>query len=81
MRVKSPLAIYCSLPISLFMNMFFYIAIGVALLAVTVVMGLGIFSMLKGGEFNEKYGNKLMQARVVLQGLALLMLFMAWAYA
>ncbi len=27
--------------------------------------------MIKGGEFNKKYGNRLMQARVVLQGVAL----------
>lgn len=34
-------------------------------------MALGIFSMAKGGEFNKKYGNKIMQARLWLQGLTL----------
>jgi hypothetical protein len=29
--------------------------------------------MAKGGEFNKKYGNKLMRARVALQGLAILL--------
>lgn len=49
-----------------------------AMFAVLVVMGLGLFSMVKGGEFNKKYGNKLMQARVWLQGLALAMLALAY---
>ena len=39
--------------------------------AVLAVMIGGIVSMTKGGEFNEKYGNRLMQARVYLQALAL----------
>jgi hypothetical protein len=34
---------------------------------------LGVFSMAKGGEFNKKYGNTLMRARVVLQGLAIVL--------
>lgn len=60
------------------MNMFFVIAAIVASLAVLGVMGLGVFSMIKGGEFNKKHGNKLMQARVTLQGLALAMLALAY---
>lgn len=60
------------------MNLFFTISLVIAMLAVLAVMVLGIVSMIKGGEFNKKYGNKLMQARVVLQGLALLMLGMAF---
>ena len=40
------------------------------MLAVLGTLGLGIFSMVKGGEFNRRYGNRLMQARVILQGLA-----------
>ena len=34
-------------------------------------MRLSIVSMIKGGVFNDKYGNKLMQARGVLQGVML----------
>ncbi|MCB1682544.1 MAG: twin transmembrane helix small protein [Alphaproteobacteria bacterium] len=51
------------------------------LLAATAVLGVlvvGIVGMLKGGEFNKKYGNKLMQARVILQGLALLLFALAY---
>ncbi len=60
------------------MNTVFVIAAIFAGLSVVGVLGLGIFSMIKGGEFNKKYGNKLMQARVGLQGLALLMLALAY---
>ncbi len=48
------------------------------MIAVVVVMATGMVSMTKGGEFNEKYGNRLMQARVYLQGLALAMLALAY---
>ncbi len=58
--------------------MFFIVAAVVAGLSVIGVLVLGLFSMVKGGEFNKKYGNKLMQARVGLQGLALLMLALAY---
>lgn len=37
--------------------------------------------MVKGGEFNEKYGNRLMRARVALQGLTLLLLALAYFMA
>lgn len=49
-----------------------------AMLAVLGVLVLGIFSMIKGGAFNKKYGNKLMQARVGLQALALALLALAY---
>lgn len=51
------------------------------LLAMASVLGallLGLFSMMKGGEFNQKYGNRLMQARVVLQAVSLLLLALAF---
>jgi hypothetical protein len=60
------------------MNTFTLIMVILACLSVTAVLFVGLFSMVKGGEFNEKYGNKLMQARVILQGLALA--FLALAY-
>ncbi len=45
-----------------------------AMLATLVVLFIGIFGFLRGGEFNERYGNKLMRARVGLQFLALVIL-------
>jgi len=54
-----------------------YFIIPLALLSVAVVLGLGIFSLAKGGEFSAKNSNKLMRLRVTLQAVAvaLLMLF------
>ena len=43
-----------------------------ALLGVLTVLGFGVTSMLRGGD--PRRSNKLMQARVVMQGLALLLL-------
>lgn len=60
------------------MNGIFLIAAILAGIATIGALGLGLFSMVKGGEFNKKYGNKLMRARVILQGLALGMLALAY---
>ncbi len=48
--------------------------IGLALAAVLVTLLAGLFTMSKGGDFNRRYGNKLMRLRVGLQGVALLLL-------
>lgn len=49
-----------------------------AMISVVAVLILGILSMLKGGELNKKYGNKLMIARVALQALAVILLMALW---
>lgn len=41
------------------------------MLAVLATLVIGVFGMARGGEFNRKYGNKLMRARVFLQAGAL----------
>ena len=46
------------------------------LFAVLVILLIGIISMLKGGNFNKKWGNKLMRARVGLQALAILLILL-----
>ena len=43
----------------------------VAMLLTLAILIVGMVSMSKGGEFNKKYGNKLMRARVYMQGIAL----------
>lgn len=43
----------------------------IAMFLTLAVLGVGIVSMIKGGEFNAKYGNKLMKMRVIMQGIAL----------
>ena len=51
----------------------------IALVATLAVLAAGMLAMVRGGEFNKKYGNKLMRARVAAQAVAiaiLLALFM-----
>ncbi len=35
------------------------------------VLATGIIGMARGGDFNAKYGNKLMRARVISQGVTI----------
>ncbi|NBX74555.1 MAG: twin transmembrane helix small protein [Alphaproteobacteria bacterium] len=51
-----------------------------ALLLVFASLALGLFSMVKGGEFNKKYGNRLMRARLGLQAVALVVFMAALAF-
>ncbi len=46
----------------------------IALAGTLAVLIAGVFTMARGGEFNRKWGNKLMRARVATQGLAILLL-------
>ena len=57
------------------MNSFLSIVIGIALAAVLAVLAVGVVAMLRGGDFNRKYGNKLMRARVAAQALAIALVF------
>ena len=45
-----------------------------SMIAVFVVLAVGIVGMLRGGDFNRRYGNKLMRLRVATQGLAILLI-------
>lgn len=48
-------------------------------LVVLVILLIGIGTFAKGGEFNRKYANKLMQLRIAAQGLAVVaILIFAW---
>lgn len=46
----------------------------VAMLATAGVLLVGLVGFFRGGAFNDKYGNKLMRARVGLQLLAVVLL-------
>ena len=59
------------------MSNFFTILMLIAMAAVLASLIVGIVAMAKGGEFNKKYGNKLMRMRVMLQGVALLLFALA----
>ncbi len=49
-----------------------------ALAATVIVLIAGVIAMLRGGEFNRKYGNKLMRARVAMQALVIALLFVLY---
>ena len=49
-------------------------------LVVLLILIIGIGSFGKGGDFNRKYGNKLMQLRIAAQFLAVIaIVIFAWA--
>jgi len=50
------------------------ILILVAIAAVTVTLGFGIFALFRGGEFGRTWSNRLMRLRVLLQFIALILL-------
>ena len=60
----------------IFLNSILPFIILTVLIAVLIVLLIGIISMLKGGEFNKRWGNKLMRARVALQGLAIILILL-----
>ncbi len=49
----------------------------VAVAAVAVVLGIGIYSLYRGGDFARSYSNKLMRLRVLLQLVAIIVLMAA----
>jgi uncharacterized membrane protein len=58
------------------MNVLTVIIVG-ALLLTIAVLGTGIWSMVHGGEFDQKHSTELMFARVGMQAVTLLLLFLA----
>jgi hypothetical protein len=47
--------------------------IGISLAAVVVTLLTGLFTMARGGDFNRRYGNRLMRLRVGLQALTIVL--------
>lgn len=54
----------------------FYMAVG-ACFVVLAVLAFGIFSFARGGEFNRKYSNKIMQLRILTQAIAVALIIIA----
>lgn len=50
------------------------ILILVAIGAVTLTLGMGIYSLYRGGDFGRTWSNKLMRLRIVLQALTIVLL-------
>jgi hypothetical protein len=60
------------------MRLFFWILASILVMATLGTLMVGITGMGAGGEFNRKYGNKLMRLRVILQGLAIACFVLGW---
>ncbi len=52
----------------------FDLLIVVAIVAVTITLGLGLYSLFRGGDYARTRSNRLMRLRVGLQAVAVLLL-------
>ncbi len=55
------------------MNNVILIPLASSLIVVVIVLLIGVVGVARGGDFNAKYGNKLMRLRVILQGPAIVL--------
>ena len=55
-------------------NAHIFVIVACLLVAIVLMIGLGGFAF--GGEFNRKYANKIMRLRILLQGIAILMIIL-----
>ncbi|WP_411817052.1 twin transmembrane helix small protein [Hyphococcus sp. DH-69] len=61
------------------MSGFVFFLIPIALAATAIILGVGIFSLAKGGTFSKQHSNKLMRMRVAAQAIAIaLMMLFLW---
>lgn len=54
------------------MTTILYILVAIGLVGTLATLFVGVFSMGKGGAFNEKHGNRLMRLRILFQGFTLI---------
>jgi heme A synthase len=47
-----------------------------AVVATALVLLVGVFTMARGGDFNQKYGNKLMRLRILMQAVAVVLIML-----
>ena len=52
------------------------ILVGIATVAVAVVLIIGLYSLYRGGDFARTHSNKLMRLRVALQAVAILVIML-----
>ena len=52
----------------------FDILILIAIAAVTITLGFGVYTLYRGGDFARTNSNKLMRLRIILQAVAVLLL-------
>ena len=59
------------------MNSVFLILMAVAMIATLGALIIGLVAFVKGGQFNEKHGNKMMRLRLYFQAAAILFFALA----
>lgn len=60
------------------LSLLFFIVAMLCLLGVVGILFTGLVLMAREGEKNRKTSNKMMQARVLMQGLAVAFLLLSW---
>lgn len=61
------------------MSQFVFFLIPIAIAATAIILGVGIYSMAKGGTFAKENSNKLMRMRVTAQAIAIaIMVLFVW---
>jgi thiamine transporter ThiT len=50
------------------------IILGVALVVVAGILGWGVITMARGGEYNVKHSNRIMRYRIIFQAVALVII-------
>jgi len=63
------------------MSTTFAVLIVLAGLATLGALFVGIFSMTRGGDFNRKYGNRIMRLRVLLQFVAIALIALSFVFS
>lgn len=56
------------------MDRLVYFLIPIGLAATLIILGVGIYSMARGGAFAKENSNKLMRLRVIAQGITILLI-------
>lgn len=55
------------------LSIVFQYLIGFMMVVVLCVLAVGVFGMLRGTEYNKKYGNRLMRLRVITQAITIVL--------
>lgn len=58
------------------MSSVLYILIPIVFIIVVAVLAVGVIAYARGGKFNKSHSNKLMQARVLFQFIAIVLLLL-----
>ncbi len=51
-----------------------FLLVAAAVLVVLIILMIGIGGFARGGEFNRKYGNRLMRLRIIAQAVAVILI-------